>query len=186
MKKFALAATIAAVVTCTGFAAEGPQETGPSVGTRKLAASDSTVDAPRGVRASFDIIKDGKHLQNFELTALEGRDNPWSFTQTMSYVSDCKPDGHNEAVLTLSEVTTGITGAIKPILVTADGALLKIDIQYSELDSMTPRKTNACTIEIPNTHGFNNSVLIQLKPGQKVELPGLSKSGQYSVIVHSL
>lgn len=138
------------------------------------------------VRASLELMKNGKPVSKVELAMLEGRKTPYSSITTRSYIASCEPDSAGNIAAKPSSLTTGMTADVTPVQVDADGALLSVAFSYSELDGMKNVHVKGCNVEIPVTHDFGSSVAVMIKPGQAVELPSYSGFDKYVLIVRGL
>jgi hypothetical protein len=143
-------------------------------------------EAPNTVRASLELMKNGQPVSKVELAMIEGRKTPYSSLSTRSYVSECAPDGTGTMIATRASLTTGMVADVTPIQVSNEGAMLAVAFNYSELDGMKSALVKGCAIEIPSMHNLGNSVTVQVKPGQAVELPSFSGSDKYVLVVRSL
>jgi hypothetical protein len=164
MKKLIFAALAFAASTNAAFAAE----------------------APNVVHASLELMKNGKPVSKVELAILEGRKTAYNSVSTRGYVASCEPDSAGHMVAKPSSLRTGMMADVSPVQVNADGALLTVTFNYSELAGMKNALVKGCAIEIPTTHDFGNSVTVHVKPGQEVELPSYSGSDKYVLVVRGL
>lgn len=151
-----------------------------------LTSSAIAAEAPHTVRASLELMKNGKPVSKVELAMLEGRKTPYSSVSTRSYVASCEPDSAGNMIVKPSSLTTGMTADVTPVQVTADGAVLSVAFNYSELEGMKNAQVKGCTVEIPSTHDVGNSVAVKVKPGQVVELPSYSGADKYVLVVRGL
>lgn len=143
------------------------------------------------VRASLELVKNGTTVSKVELAMLEGHRTPYSSVSyrslsSISYVASCELDSTGNMIGKPSILTTGITADVTPLQMIADGALLSVTFNYSELSDVTNKKVDGCNIEIPSTHTFGNSMAVTVKPGQAVEFPSYSGNDKYVLVVRSL
>lgn len=144
-------------------------------------------EAPGVVRASLELMKNGVSVSKADLSMLEGRSAPYNNTSTRTYFADCVPaSASGPTELKVSSIQTGMVANVTPLHVTDDGALLSVGFNYSELVGMKTVTSKGCTIEVPTTHNFGNTVTVQVKAGQPVELPSASGSDKYVLVVRKL
>lgn len=155
-----------------------------------FAASTSgafAAEAPGVVRASLELMKNGVSVSKAALSMLEGRSAPYTNISTRTYIADCVPaSAAGPMEVTSSTVQTGMVANVTPLQVTDDGAVLSVGFSYSELVGMRTVTSKGCTIEVPTTHNFGNTVTVQVKAGQPVELPSASGSDKYALVVRKL
>lgn len=155
-----------------------------------FAASTSVAyatETPNVVRASLELMKNGVPVSKIELSMLEGRSSPYSNITTRNYIAECEPAsaaGPTESKS--STLKTGMMADVTPLQVAGDSALLSVSFNYSELTGMKSVRSKGCTIEVPTTHNFGNTITVQVKAGQPLELPSASGSDKYVLIVRKL
>jgi hypothetical protein len=144
-------------------------------------------ETPNVVRASLVLTKNGVPVSKIELSMLEGRSSPYSNVTTRNYISECDPaSAAGPMESKSSSLKTGMMADVTPLQVTEDGALLSVGFNYSELTGMKTVRSKGCTIEVPTTHNFGNTITVHVKPGQPVELPSANGSDKYVLIVRKL
>lgn len=144
-------------------------------------------EAPNVVRASLELMKNGVPVSRVELSMLEGRPSPYSNVSTRSYIAECEPaSAAGPMESKSSSLKTGMMAEVTPLQVTEDGALLSVGFNYSELIGMKTVRSKGCTIEVPTTHNFGNTVTVQVKPGRPVELPSTHGNDKYVLVVRQL
>jgi uncharacterized cupredoxin-like copper-binding protein len=151
-----------------------------------LTSGAIAAETPNTVRASLELTKNGTPVFKVELAMLEGRRTPYNSVSTRSYVASCEPDSAGNMIVKPASLKIGMTADVTPVQVNADGALLTVTFNYSELDGMKNAQVKGCAVEIPSTHDFGNSVAVRVKPGQSVELPSYSGNDKYVLVVRGL
>lgn len=144
-------------------------------------------EAPGVVRASLELMKNGVSVSKVDMSMLEGRSAPYTNISTRSYIADCEPAsaaGPTESKS--SSVQTGMVANVTPLQVMEDGAVFSVAFSYSELVGMNTVTSKGCTIEVPTTHNFGNTVTVHVKSGQPVELPSTNGSDKYVLVVRKL
>jgi len=152
-------------------------------------ASASTAFAaemPNVVRASLELMKNGVPMSKVELSMLEGRPSPYRNVSTRSYIAGCEPNSTGVMESKSATLQIGMMADVTPLQVTEDGAMLSVGFTYSELSGMKTVHSKGCTLEVPTTQNFGNTVTVHVKPGQPVELPSSNGSDKYVLIIRKL
>lgn len=150
------------------------------------AGSASATDAPVPVRVSVQLMKNGVQSFSWETSAIEGQREPMSHTKTVAYVAECDFDSKGAPVLKSETLTTGIEAMIVPTQVDAEGATIAITLHDRELHGMKTTNVKGCPIVSPSIGKHEMSAQVRVRPGEKVELPGINGADKYVLVVRRL
>lgn len=151
-----------------------------------FANSTFAAGAPKEVRVALELTKNDKRISDVvNLTMVEGQKTPYSDVVPRNYVAVCEP-GDAGMIARSAKLSTGLVADVIPVSVTDGGAMLSVAFSYVELDEMKTAQVKGCTIEMPTSHGFVNSMMVQVKPGQEVEIPSYSHGDKYRLVIRGL
>lgn len=85
---------------------------------------------------------------------------------------------------------TGIEAYVTPRRVDAEGAIVSVAFSQKELTEMKSVTSRGCTIDLPSFHTRQTSTQIQVRQGEKIELPvappAPNESDKYVLVVRML
>lgn len=143
-------------------------------------------DAPVPVRVSLQLVKNGAQSWSWDASAVEGQRAPMSNLTTTTYLAEYTGDSKGAPVLRSETLTTGIESMVVPTQVDADGATIGVTVHQRELQGMKTTNVKGYAIVSPSIDKHEMSVQVRLKPGEKVELPGVNGTDKYVLVIRRL
>lgn len=155
-----------------------------------IAGSATAADAPVTVRVSLQLVKNDKPVWSATTSTLQGQRTPIIETQERTYAGSCDPDSAGALVVRPATLVTGIEAYVTPLRVDAEGAIISVAFSQKELTEMKSVTSRGCTIDLPSFHTRQTSTQIQVKQGEKIELPiappAQNESDKYVLVVRTL
>jgi hypothetical protein len=155
-----------------------------------VAGGAAATDAPATVRVSLELMKNDKPVWSAATSTLQGQRTPIVETQEHPYVGSCDPDSAGVLRVRPATFVTGIEAYVTPLRVDAEGAIVSVAFSQKELTGMKSATSGGCTIDLPSFHTRQTATQIEVKQGEKIELPvappAPNESDKYVLVVRML